>query len=134
MSLTPRNSPRPRAVPHRMVNVRKLAAVDLLLLGPRVVLPEFVIGVVLPAGLGVWGLIHSRGRSLLMAYLVSLGLNYVPLLIQAIRLARAGSAQTALLEESREALHAYRFQQLWILVPLAVVAASIRQALSRRRR
>jgi hypothetical protein len=56
-------------------------------------------------------------------YLISLGINYVPMLIYAITINRAKSARAELgdeLDEKRVAMAKYRRQSLWLLVPLIV--------------
>jgi multisubunit Na+/H+ antiporter MnhC subunit len=61
-----------------MIQPRKVAAIDLALLGPVLILIEFAVGVLLSAGLGVF--VIWRARSVLQIvfgfYLVSIALNY----------------------------------------------------------
>ena len=73
-----------------MFSARKLAAVDLAFLGPRVILPEFILGIVGPIGLGIWTIakVRSTGGILFGAYLLLIGVNYIPLLGHAISLAK----------------------------------------------
>ena len=124
-----------------MLNVRKLAAIDLHFLGRTFILVEFALGVI---GCGALGLITlrsaiQRGQStaliLLGAYLLALAINYVPLLIYAISLARSGRAQSEIADELLEpkaAMRKYRRQSLLILVPFAVVIAGVREELRKR--
>jgi hypothetical protein len=70
-----------------VLDPRKLAAIDLAFLGPKVVITEFVAGVFLSAALGVFVLVRGHGtpaQTALGLYLISLGLNYIPMLIYAI--------------------------------------------------
>jgi len=60
-----------------VLNPRKLAAIDLVFLGAKVIIAEFAGGVLLCLGLGAF---------------VSLGINYIPLLIYAIAITRRRSA------------------------------------------
>ncbi len=53
-----------------MVNTRELAAIDLRFLGRTIVLLEYAFGVVLLVGLGVLGLVHTRGHSVWWWYMV----------------------------------------------------------------
>lgn len=68
--------------------VRTLAALDMLYHGPRVILLEFGAGVVFPSLLGIFSLLkgHAVWQKPLGIYLLLIGLNYVPLLIEALRL------------------------------------------------
>jgi len=73
-----------------MVNVQRLAAVDLSGLGPKIIIPEFVLAVLGAPTLGVLTVVRSRslGMTALGVALIGLGVNYVPLLIHAIDLVR----------------------------------------------
>jgi hypothetical protein len=113
-----------------MFNARKLAAVDLAFLGPRVVLPEFILGVVGPIGLGIWTIakIPSMGGILFGVYLLLIGLNYVPLLWHAISLVRQGTAHQEIsseAEDKRKMFRKYRRQSLLLLLPLIVPAVAL---------
>lgn len=72
-----------------MIDFRKLAAVDIAFLGSRLILAEFSIGVFGSLALGVFTLLrsHSMGGIALGSYLLCIGINYVPLLLYAIRCA-----------------------------------------------
>lgn len=116
------------------INVRKLAALDMALHGARFILAEFALGVALCGAGGVW--ILARGdRSaptlLLGVVLLSAALNYVPLLLHAIALARGGDPRaevTRELEQRNRAFRKYTVQQLLILVPLAIVLLALIQS------
>ena len=109
-----------------VLNARKLAAIDLVFLGPKVIIAEFVAGVLLSAALGIFVLVRSHGSPAQIAlglYLITLGLNYVPMLIYAIVITRGKSASAELgseLENKRVAIANYRRQSFWLLVPLVV--------------
>jgi len=65
-----------------------------------------------------------------MGYLLSLGVNYVPMLMHAITLVRSGSAADELADEfsnKRIAFRKYRRQSLFLLVPFLVPLLAIRQ-------
>ena len=118
------------------VNVRKLAAIDLFFLGPRLILAEFATGVLGSLALGVTSAwrgayrFHSTWMVLFGIYLIFVGMNYVPLLLHAIDISRKGSAEQELAEElkhKKEAFRRYRRQSVWLLVPLAVIIAAIQQ-------
>jgi hypothetical protein len=116
-----------------LLNPRKLAAIDIAFLGPKFIIAEFAGGVLLCAALGAFVLFRGRGsfvQILLGLYLISLGINYVPMLIYAITISRAKSARAELgreLDEKRVAMAKYRRQSLWLLVPLIVPIAALAQ-------
>jgi len=122
-----------------MVNVRRLAAVDLSGLGPKIVIPEFALGAVGTPALGVLTVLRS-GSMAVAAFgiaLIGIGANYVPLLIHAIDLTLTSAVARELAGEAdaRQALYAkYRRQSLWLLLPFAVAAADLSQRFSRRGR
>jgi|SRR5215467_6512103 len=108
-----------------MFNARKLAAVDLAFLGPRVILPEFILGIVGPIGLGIWTIakIRSTGGILFGVYLLLIGVNYIPLLGHAISLVKQGTAHQEIggeTDDKRKLFRKYRRQSLLLLLPLIV--------------
>ena len=115
-----------------LINIRKLAALDIAFHGPRFILVEFGLGVLLFGVCGLFTLIdgiflrHSIGEVIWAGYLLSLGINYVPLLRYAIVIASARSAKE---EAAGEMAHKakYALQSLLLLVPLAVPALAIAQ-------
>ena len=79
-----------------MLNARKLVAIDLVFLGSKAIITEFSAGVFLSAALGVFVLVRGHGSAaqiVLGLYLISLGVNYIPMLIYAIAITRARSAR-----------------------------------------
>jgi hypothetical protein len=124
----------------RLIEVRKLAAVDMWWLGTRVVVAEYALGVVLPLALGLVsvgvGLGHepdlTQWQVVLGIWLVTIAANYVPLFLYALALARTGTVQE---EGQPELKHARRYgiQQVIILVPLLVVTLAITQEHRRRK-
>jgi hypothetical protein len=76
-----------------VIDFRKLAALDIVFLGSRLILAEFSIGVVGSLALGLFALIrsHSVGGIALGSYLLFIGINYVPLLVYAISIVRLGA-------------------------------------------
>jgi hypothetical protein len=123
-----------------LIEVRNLAAVDMVLHGTRVIVAEFAIGVLLPLALGLlslrWGLDQwldwSNWQVLLGIWLVTIAANYIPLFLYALSIARAGTAE----QEGRPELanaRRYGLQQAIILVPLLVVALALAQERGRRK-
>ena len=119
-----------------MIQVRKLVAVELTFLGPKVVLAEYGFAVVVGAMLGLLSLrvgvwrTHATWQVLLGIYLLFLALTYGVLLAEAIAMARRGDCREELgdeLEDPGAAMRKYRRQSFWILVPMAVPVAWVLQ-------
>jgi hypothetical protein len=120
-------------MPHRLIEIRKLAAVDMAWLGARVIVVEYALGVVLPLALGCLsfraGLAQSdpwNWQTVFGIWLITIAANYVPLFIYALSIARARTAQK---EGQREFKNARRYglQQAIILVPFVVVFVALLQ-------
>ena len=116
------------------LDVRRLAALDMAVHGKRFIVAEFgvgVLGCLVLGGLSVSGGMRSGATwELLLGFvLLWIALNYVPLLIHAVDLARSGTARQEAADEIEhpELIRRYTFRQLWILVPLAVVVMDITQ-------
>jgi hypothetical protein len=108
-----------------LINPRKLAAIDIVFLGSKFVIAEFAGGVVLCAALGTFVLFrsHSLKQLVLGLYLISLGINYLPMLVYALAITRADSARAEMgdeLDNKRWAMTKYRRQSVLLLVPLLV--------------
>ena len=125
-----------------MLDVRKLAAIDLELLGAKFILTEFGIGVAGAMALGALTLragltrFHSPRMTMFGVYLLLLGINYVPLLLHAIGMARQGSARKEIageLGDKRAAMRKYRRQSLFLLLPLLIPIAAVLQEIRRDR-
>jgi hypothetical protein len=123
-----------------MIDIRKLAALDMALHGRRLIVGEFAFGVIGGIAGGLWsigiGIDHgdvSYARVAFGTWLVCIGLNYVPLLLHSLTLLRPGAVE----EEGRPEVpyvRRYNVQQLIVFVPLLVVAVAAIQELARRRR
>ncbi|MGI9069841.1 MAG: hypothetical protein ACR2JB_00575 [Bryobacteraceae bacterium] len=118
----------------RADNLRKLAAIDILFLGYKVIVAEYVVGVAFSLALGLFVLLrsHSFWQVALGAYLICLGINYVPMLAYAIAIANRQNAQAQIsheLIEVRKAMSKYRRQSLLLLVPLLVPILAASQKL-----
>jgi len=89
-----------------MVNVRRLAAVDLFGLGPKIIIPELAIAVLGAPALGVLTLFRSTsltGAAFGIA-LIGVGANYVPMLVHAIDLVRHTAVQAAIVDEASDGM------------------------------
>lgn len=109
------------------LNVRKLVALDMTFLGTRVIVAEYAVGVVLGLGIGILSLL--RGVYWLGVPLLWIALNYVPLFLHSVDLARRGTARQEVAAELADLRNArsYSYRQLWILVPFAVVLLALAQ-------
>jgi hypothetical protein len=122
------------------VNVRRLAAIDMYgtqgtMRRRRIILAEFIVGVVVMVGIGAWlaAFSSSLGGRLLGVWMAGSGLNYAPLGAHAIALSRPGAldAELAGVDTGRE-LRRYSILQIWIFVPLSLVVFATHSAFSRR--
>lgn len=116
-----------------VIEIRKLAALEVLFLGPKLVLAEYVCGVFLSAVLGVFVLMRGQTlwQSLLGIYLICIGLNYLPLLLQAFALRDRNAAREVIgneLADTRQTFSRYRSQSLLLLVPLLVAIIGVSQS------
>jgi hypothetical protein len=108
----------------RLIDLRKLAAIDIFFLGSKLILGEFAAGVLLSTALGIFVLLrgHTFWQVVLGAYLICLGINYVPMFFYAVAITRQQSARGELageLADKRKAMSKYRHQSLVLLIPLA---------------
>src|SRR5262245_60787598 len=117
----------------KLIEIRKLAAVDMAWLGPRVVVAEYALGGILSLALGALTLRSTLSspqplawRTFLGIWLVTVAANYVPLLLHAVSSFKAGTVEA---EGRSEVRHARRYgiQQVMILVPLLVVVIAVLQ-------
>jgi hypothetical protein len=119
------------------VNVRRLAAIDMY--GSygtprrrRIVVAEFVVGVLVTVAVGVTILIaaSSTGGRAFGWWMTGAGLNYAPLAVHAITLSRPGALDRELsgIDPGPE-LRRYAILQLWILLPLSLVVWDVSQRL-----
>jgi hypothetical protein len=113
-----------------VISIRKLAAIDILFLGPKLILAELAIGVLGAAALGSFTLIrgHSKWQTVFRGYLLSLGVYYVPLFLNAVILARHRSSRQEVGDELADkvgAMRRYRRQTVLLLLPLVVPIAAV---------
>jgi len=113
-----------------MPDFRKLAAIDIVFFGYTFVLAEYVCGIVIPIGLGILTLLkgYSAGKAAIAVYLISLGIDYVPMLIYTISIANCQRARAELREELTEqpgAMVKYRKRAILLLVPFFVPIVAI---------
>jgi len=109
----------------RPFHFRKLAAIDIVFLGYRLILAEYAFGVLFSLALGVFVLLrrHSAWQLALGLYLICLGINYVPMLAYTVSIGNKQNAQAELADEltnKRRAMSKYRRLSALLLVPLLV--------------
>src|SRR5579864_2109167 len=82
------------------INIRKLAALDIVFHGSRLILAEFAVGVVLCGVLGVISLFaflrnsdHPVSLAIPAFVFTWIAINYVLMLLYAINIVKAGSAE-----------------------------------------
>jgi hypothetical protein len=99
----------------------------------RIILAEFVVGVLAMVGFGIWVLTHTSdlGGRAVGLWFIGAGLNYAPLAAYALILSRPGAleAELAGVDPGQE-LRRYGVLQVWILVPLALIVFAGRDALA----
>ncbi|MBV8674720.1 MAG: hypothetical protein JOZ33_14920 [Acidobacteriaceae bacterium] len=116
-----------------MIQLRKLAALEVLFLGPKLVLAEYSCGVLFSAALGIFVLLrgHTAWQTVLGIYLICIGLNYLPLFFHAVALRNPQTARDVIADElsdTRKAFSRYRWQSLLLVVPLFVAVLGLVQA------
>jgi hypothetical protein len=110
-----------------MIQIRKLVAVDTAWLGARFIVAEYALGIVLPLALGSLSLRGPFGWPTLMGvWLVGIAANYIPMLLYAVSLARAGTAKAEAQPEMAN-VKRYSLQQAMLLVPLLVCIVALVQ-------
>jgi hypothetical protein len=122
----------------KFIEVRKLAAVDMLWMGPPVLRVEYAVGVLAPRALGALTLRSNSHPSITSpwqvgpgAWLVANAANYILLFTYALLIARSGAVRA---EGEPELPHVRRYgvQQPIILIQSLVVLLTV--ARERRRR
>jgi hypothetical protein len=113
-----------------MSNLRKLAAIDIVFLGYKFVIAEYAVGVFFSVALGVFVLYrgHSFWQIVLGIYLISLGINYIPMLAYTLSIANKEATQAELgseLSDKAAAMSKYRRQSLLLFIPLAAPILAI---------
>jgi hypothetical protein len=127
----------------RIINVRKLAALDIVFHGPKFILIEFALGEFGCAALGLFSIYfglflspnHSLFSTVLGCFLLWIALNYVPLLLYAISIVRHKSAHQEVafeLEHKDRYAAKYTLQSALLLVPLAMPILAGYQELQKR--
>ena len=125
----------------RFINVRKLAALDIVFHGPKLILAEFAFGVILCAALGLWALRdpnHSLFMTILGCFLLWIALNYVPLFLYASSIVGRKSAHKEVaFELAHKATYARKYTLqtvILLLVPLVLPVLAVYQELHHRSR
>lgn len=124
-----------------LINIRKLAALDIVFHGPRLIVAEFALGMVLCAALGLWSFfspIHSPFMIIIGCFLLWVALNYMPLLLYAISIVRRKSAQQEVaFELAHKDTYARKYTlqtTMLLLVPLVLPLLAVYQEVHHRSR
>lgn len=121
-----------------MIQIHKLAGLDMALHGARLIMGEFAVGVALPAGLGILCLRATAAWQYWLGwYLIGIAINYLPLLIWAIRLRSRERASVLVKPELADRTMMRRYSaagSLLLLLPLAVALLAVLQAGKARER
>jgi len=128
---------------YAVMNIRKLAALDIAFHGPKFILIEFAFGVLGCATPGLfslyYGLFHDPNHSqfaiIMGIILLWIALNYVPLLIYAINIVKHQSAHQEVayeLEHRDKYAGKYLRQSTLLLIPLAIPTLAVYQELQKR--
>lgn len=108
-----------------LINVRKLAALDIVFHGTKLIITEFAAGVCLPLGLGILSILRGRAlwQSVFGVYMLFLAFNYLPLLIHAVLVAKKGSARKEVemeLANGSDTALKYTRQSALLLLPFVI--------------
>jgi hypothetical protein len=117
-----------------MINVRKLAALDIVFHGPKFILIEFALAVFICGSIGLL-ILHDANHSPLMiilgSFFLGVSLNYIPLLLYSINIVKHKSAQQEVayeLEHKDSYAGKYTLQSIILLVtPLAMLLLAVYQ-------
>lgn len=126
-----------------IITIRKLAALDMVFHRPKLILAEFILGVFGSVALafviaapGFFAGHWSLTQIVVSGYILCIGLNYVPLLLYAISIARRGSAQAEVALELAQREHfarKYSSQSFLLLLPLVAPVLALYQEWQRIR-
>ena len=126
-----------------MINIRKLAALDIVFHGVKLILAEFILAVIVCGGVGVISFVnyfHSATRAIFTLveslFFLWTTLNYLILLLYAIRIVWAKSAEREVayeLEHQDVYGRKYTVQSVILFLPLIVPILAIYQELQQRR-
>ncbi len=120
----------------RLIDIRKLVALDITLHGPKFIMIEFGLGT--PAIIAVGLLLMLAGTTFLLGlYLLLTGINYIPLLTYAIVLVKSNTSEKEVsfgLAHDKHYNRKYSIQQLLIFLPLAILLIATGQESKKRLR
>jgi RsiW-degrading membrane proteinase PrsW (M82 family) len=121
------------------INVRKLAALDIVFHGKMFILVEFALAVFICAAVGLsilHGANHSPFNVILGSFFLGVSLNYIPLLLYTISIVKHKSAQQEVayeLEHKDRYAGKYTRQSIpLLLMPLAMLLLAVYQDLQKR--
>jgi hypothetical protein len=137
-----RSQEQPTTKGETFINIRKLAALDIVFHGPRKILAEFALAVGVCVILAIFSFSyffrtpdHPLFAAILGLFFSWIALNYMPLLLYAIQIVRRKSAQQEVafeLEHKDTYARKYTIQSLLLLLPLIVPILAIVQEIQKR--
>jgi ABC-type spermidine/putrescine transport system permease subunit II len=126
------------------INIRKLAALDIVFHGTRFILVEFLVAVVVPgviAALGFFAFFRNPAHSITQLFLgcimLWIAMNYITLLLYTVSIIRGKSAEREVafeLEHKDYYARKYSRQSLLLVLPLIVPVLAVIQEIQRRSR
>ena len=126
------------------INIRKLAALDIVFHGSRFILAEFIVAVVVPGVFGplvLFAFFHNPAHPFAQLFVGCvfswIAINYVPLLLYSISITRRKSAQREVafeLEHKDYYTRKYTMQSLLLVLPLVVPVLAIVQEIKQHSR
>ncbi len=124
------------------INIRKLAALDIVFHGVKLILAEFAVAVGVSGFLGVFSLVaffrnpeHPFAMEMPGFILTYIALNYLPLMLYAISIMRKRSAEREVafeLEHKDFYARKYTAQSFLLVLPLIVPVLAISQEVRKR--
>ena len=126
----------------KLINIRKLAALDIVFHGPRLILAEFIVAVVGGGAFGALGLVaffrnpaHPFAQVFVGCILSWIAINYVTLLLYSFSIIRHKSAEREVafeLEHKSYYARKYTTQSFLLVLPLVVPMLAIIQEAKQR--
>jgi hypothetical protein len=115
----------------KVIDIRRLVALDIALHGQIPITAEFIFGVF---GIATIGILSLSGSLILGGYMILISLNYIPPLAYSLLIGSQKNAKKEArveMSDLRRYGPKYGFQQLLIFVPFAILIVSVVQEFNR---
>jgi hypothetical protein len=120
-----------------MTNIRRLVTMDIALMGTRMALAEYALGIVLPLILGMiafnthlFGPTFDLSKMSILIWLAGIAANYLPLFVFAILIAKTRIIKEEGLPKVVQ-VRWYGIRHVIVLIPFLVAALTLIQELRR---